>query len=158
MNKFLLLGMLSLVAIILSPLADASRGYHNGWSHWNGTGTVTGSGTTGSGMLESLACVRSAVATREAGARAAYVSFNTAILAALDARTKALDTAWTLTEKNARKTARDAAWQTWKDSTKTARKTYKDATKTAWNTFYTATRSCKVNDVESRDAREMNFE
>lgn len=158
MNKLLSLGILSLIAIIASPLADASRGHHNGWGNWNGTGSVTGSGTSGSGMTENLACVRSAVATREASIRTAYVNLNTAILAAFDVRTKSLDTAWTLTDRTARKAARDAAWKVWKESTKTARKAYKETTKTAWNTFSTSTRTCKVNDVESREAREINFD
>lgn len=112
---------------------EAMRNRHNG------------SGTTNTGITaEQLACVRAAVAKRESAILSASTAFATATNSGLVARAAALNTAWSITGSTERKTARQAAWTTWKNTVKAAQTTNKTARDTAWSTFRTEAQTCKV--------------
>lgn len=95
-----------------------------------------------------LTCVRTAVSTREAGIRSAYATLTSTLLAGMDTRAKALDAAWMLSDKTARKTAREAAWSAWNTTAKSAREAFKVSRKTNWDTFRASTKTCKVPSTE----------
>lgn len=79
---------------------------------------------SGSGMYqtgvslttEQLACVRTAVAKREAGVLAAFTALSITTNSGYTTRAAALATAWTLSVKTERKTAIDTAWKNWKNT------------------------------------------
>ena len=139
--KKIILGMIASV-ISLSFLALTSFAHdgpepHEGKWHPSHSGKVL----TASG----LSCIRTAVSTREVGVRSAYLSYSNATISALDARAKALDTAWTMTGTTERWIARDRAWEDWRKSSKENRDTFRTARKTAWENFRKSVQSCWVH-------------
>lgn len=140
MNKFLSLALVSALSLTsISSLAYADKE----------TRMERAPRATAVALTEvQLTCVRTAVSTREAGIRSGYAALSTALLAGLDARAKALDTAWTLTDATARKTAREAAWTTWNTTAKAAREAFKTSRKTSWDAFRTSAKACKVSSTE----------
>ncbi len=146
MQKMLSLGVISLAAIAsLVPLSHADSEMRH--ARMNSGSTLSG---------EQLACVRTAVATRETSVRSAYNTLYTAYLAGMDARAKALDTAWTMTDKTARKTARESAWSAWNTAAKSAREAFRSARKSAWDTFRSTAKTCKVPSSEIESTLNQN--
>jgi hypothetical protein len=143
MQKLLALSLASLVALVtLAPLGQAAEMM-----------AMTGTSGSGGGHIENTTCVRSAIATREASVRSSYATMMNGMLAALDTRATALANAWMLEDKTARRSARDTAWKTWKNTSKTTRETYRNARDTAWKTFHTSIKACNARDVEPSSAR-----
>ena len=92
-----------------------------------------------------VACMQTAIGTREAGLTTAWGAFNTSIGTALSARKDALTSAWGITTTSDRVKALDTAWQNWKTATKDAHKALQTARKSSWDTFKkTAHDTCKV--------------
>ncbi len=141
MNKLLSLALVSAISLTsISSLAYADKETHMERSSRASAVALT---------EVQLTCLRTAVSTRETGIRTAYSTLTVGLLAGMDARAKALDAAWMLSDKMARKTAREAAWSTWDTTAKTARETFKTARKTTWDTFRTSTKTCKVSSNEA---------
>lgn len=137
MNKLLALGLISTLSFASLAHADSEE-----------SRMMKASRVTTAITETQLTCVRTAVSTRETSIRTAYSTLTSTLLTGLEARAKALDTAWTLTDKTARKEAREAAWATWNTTAKSAREAFKTARKTAWDTFRTSTKTCKVPSAE----------
>lgn len=147
MKKLLSLGLVSLVALTtLSPLVSAS----------NDGMRMMGSGATGSGKTIDLTCVRTAVSTRESAVRSAYSTLSTSYLAGLDTRAMALDAAWMMTDKTARKSAREAAWKAWNTTAKSAREAFRTARKTSWDAYRTSAKACKAPSSELESVMVQN--
>lgn len=148
MKKLLSLGIVSLVALsTLSPLVSAAS--TEGMR-------MMGSGATGSGRTVDLTCVRTAVSTRETAVRAAYSTLSTSYLAGLDTRAMALDAAWMMTDKTARKTAREAAWSAWNTTAKTARETFRKARKASWDAYRMSAKACRAPSSELESTMVQN--
>lgn len=110
-------------------------------------GNRIGSGVTQTGntiTAEQLACVRTALAKREAAILTANNSLFAATNSGLTVRTAALYKAWMLTGSIERKIAIKSAWDTARVSMKSAQETDKKARDIAWKTFKTEVQACKV--------------
>ncbi len=97
-----------------------------------------------------LACVQTAVDARETTIGTAFNTYSTAMASALSARKAALHTAWGMTDNTARRTARNAAWSTFKTASKAAHRALKASRHSAWATFRTASAACHVPAVEAQ--------
>jgi len=96
-----------------------------------------------------LPCVQSAVATRESAIQKSWTTFAGAVSSALSARASALNSAWGVTDGPARRTARKAAWETYRTANKSAREAFRREKKAAWESFKSASASCKAPVVEA---------
>jgi hypothetical protein len=107
-----------------------------------------------------LECMRLAVSSRESAIRSAYSTLSSSYITALDARAKALDSAWNLTDKSARKMARETAWSLWNSTAKSAREAFKVSRKSAWETYRTSAKACKVpsTEVESSSTQMLDIQ
>lgn len=143
--------MATMTTLVLSSITHADDDNRVHMSRSNSGAILTGA---------TLECARTAVTTREAAVRTAYAALSTAYLAGMDARAQSLTAAWTLTDKNARKTAREAAWTTWNTTAKTAREAFRTARKSAWDAFRTSTKACKVpsNEIESNKTQSSDVQ
>lgn len=95
-----------------------------------------------------IACVQTAVVTREAAIGTAFSTFSASMSTALSARATALASAWSLTDGTARRTARNLAWTEYKNASRTAKTVFKTNKKAAWRAFNEASRACRVSVVE----------
>ncbi len=110
----------------------------------------SGTGMTNSGMsAEQLVCVRTAVAKRESALLSAWNTASSSQSTAYTTRALALDTAYQITDKTARRTAIENAWKAWMTSSEDARKTRQTSHKSAWDTFKTDTKTCNVSSLET---------
>lgn len=110
----------------------------------------SGSGKTESGMtLEQLTCVRAAVAKRESSLLSALTTSSSTLATAYSTRAFALDAAYQLTDKVARRTAIESAWEAWMTSLKDARKAHQVSQKAAWDTFKSDTKTCGVSSKQT---------
>ncbi len=128
-----------------TPPSDGDR--HVATTTWEGDGghglaSSTWNGHHNGDMASStvsaatIACVGSAVATREASLDSA----ESALSSAYTTRASALAAAYALTTGSAVKAAVKLAWSNFSS----AEKTWKSAQGTAWQTFKTASQSCKA--------------
>ncbi|GEM_PF-5047162 len=92
-----------------------------------------------------LACVQSAVQTRESALQSAWQTFSSAGSSALTARASALQAAWGNAEKQARQTAVKKAWRDFNTAIRAAKKVHKTANREAWAAFRTARKTCGTN-------------
>ena len=139
MKHLLLIAIAIMTTLTLSSITHADDDNRARMPRANSGAMLTGA---------TLECARTAVTTREAAVRTAYAALSTAYLAGMDARAQSLTAAWTLTDKTARKIAREAAWTTWNTTAKTAREAFRTARKSAWDAFRTSTKACKVPSSE----------
>lgn len=95
-----------------------------------------------------IACVQTAVVTREAAIGASFSTFSTSMSSTLSARATALANAWSLTDGTARRNARNTAWTEYKNASRTAKSVFKTEKKAAWRTFNEASKTCRVSVVE----------
>lgn len=105
-------------------------------------------GIVASSTPTNVACVQTAVTTREATLLAAFNTYSSAQATALSARGTALTSAWGQTDAAARRAARNAAWDAYKQANKSAASALRSASKSAWDTFRTASKTCGVDVVE----------
>lgn len=96
-----------------------------------------------------VACIQSAVDTREDALESAFTAFTTAENTALAARKTALHDAWGTTDATARRTARNKAWSDFRVANRKAFETLRNGRKTAWSTFTTASKACGTGVIES---------
>lgn len=93
-------------------------------------------------------CIQNAIEKRDTAVITAFSGFSTSVTTALTVRKDALKAAVILTDKNAKETARKAAWSTFKTSSKTAATTLRTARRAAWTTYETDTKACGVKNYE----------
>lgn len=96
------------------------------------------------GSSTDIACVGTAVATRERALSAGISTFNTSISGAYSKRSAALAAAYAKTDTSTVKKDVAAAWSTFKKDIKSARSSWKSTQKGAWEAFRTSTKSCKI--------------
>jgi type IV secretory pathway TrbL component len=108
-----------------------------------------------------IACVGTAVNAREQAIGAAATKYTTAANASYSARATALAQAYTLTTKDAVRSAVKAAWSSFNSSMKSARGEWKTSRKTAWDAFRTAQKACKapssLSDTSSSKSEESGL-
>ncbi len=105
-----------------------------------------GHGTSGSNAnsATTIACMKTAVGTRETSIKTAYTTYNTAVTAAYTARATALAAAWSLTSWSDIKPAIRTAWKDFKNANKTAKRTWMTSEKAAWKKFKTDAKACRA--------------
>ena len=105
-----------------------------------------------------IACVKPAIATREAALAAGWSTYADAKSAAYTARASALATAYTNAMFNTVKDDVKIAWATFRNTTKSARSTWFRTRGTAWRTFKAAAKTCKATSAanDSRNASADN--
>ena len=105
-----------------------------------------------------IACVKPAIATREAALAAGWSAYADAKSAAYTARANALATAYTNATYSALRDDVKIAWATFRNTTKSARSTWFRTRGTAWRTFRAAAKVCKATSAanDSRNASADN--
>lgn len=103
-----------------------------------------------------IACVKPAIATREAALAAGWSAYADAKSAAYTARANALATAYTNATYSALRDDVKIAWATFRNTTKSARSTWSRTRGAAWKTFRAAAKTCRatsaVNDSGNASA------
>lgn len=89
-----------------------------------------------------LACMQTAVDSRDTAIIAAWDTQYPAVKTALQTRQSALKAAWAQTEQKTRRDATRTAWDAYKNSAKSARTAMKAAHKTAWTKFEADRKAC----------------
>ncbi len=92
-----------------------------------------------------IACVATAVNTREQAIDAAMTAHTAAINAAYTARATALQQAWSQTDPKAIRTSVHNAWKTFRAALQKATSDWRTARKAAWDAFNKAVKQCKVS-------------
>lgn len=153
----LLAGFALMSAVITGVSADNS---HGEWKKYekNTHEKRQSLGYSGSTSLSGaqLECVRTAVTTRETTVKKSYSTLSSVYLTGLDTRLQSLSTAWTLTDRVARKEARENAWNTWNTTARNARELFKQEKKGAWETFRNAVKACRVHPSEVESSSMQN--
>lgn len=118
--------------------------------------TATTTAATATEVSQRIACVGTAVTAREAALGTAVATLSGAQNAAYTARAAALKAAYALTTAKEVRTASNAAWKTFGDSMKTARRAWQTSRGEAWQTFRKASKDCKgpsdINDNKNSGA------
>ncbi len=136
---------LTLAALITSPVFAQVTG---GTSVTANTPVVMASSSPKKATVD-LACVQTAVDTREDAIGSAFTTFSTAESAALAARKSALHDAWGITSSKDRRVAREKAWTDFRTANRAAFSALRTARKSAWAAFATASKACHTPVVES---------
>ncbi len=89
-----------------------------------------------------VACMATAVDTREAALVAGMTTYGSSIVSLLQTRQGALKAAWGKTVVQERRTAIQSAWKDYRTARATAQKNWRDAKKSAWDTFTTSAKAC----------------
>lgn len=89
-----------------------------------------------------IVCVQSAVGKRDTAITASLDVFYNAMKTAFQTRQSALNSAWSITDRNQRRSALKTAWKNFTNAQKTASKTYKNAKGSAWDQFYKDRKAC----------------
>lgn len=87
-------------------------------------------------------CLVTAIKKRDAAVLTGWNTFSGAIVEAYTARPLALEAAWFMPTSAERVTAVKAAWKSFKDARKTARKNFNRVRYEAWKTFKTDRKLC----------------
>lgn len=98
-----------------------------------------------------LACMQTAIATRETSVVSSFDTYFTDLKIALSARVDALKAAWALTDATARKAAIKQAWSDFNTASKTDRNTLKSGRRAAWDKFKTDAQACHASSSETND-------
>lgn len=103
-----------------------------------------------------IACVATAVATRESALAIGVTAHNQAVQTAYSTRATALADAYKQTTVAGVKGAVKTAWSSFNSSVKSANKTWKKVQSDTWSTFKTAAKACKapngVSDLEKHNS------
>ena len=105
-------------------------------------GQGRGEGQGGALNATALACVQTAVDSRDNAIIAGLDVYYPAAKTALQTRQAALKAAWAQTDQKMRREATRAAWNVYKESAKSAREKMKTTTKTAWTKFEADRKAC----------------
>ncbi len=93
---------------------------------------------------DKIACVRTAVATREATIATEFTTYNSAVSAAYATRANELSGAYSNTTTKEVQAGVKVSWADFKKSTLSANKTWIASRNVAWSTFRTAAKTCKA--------------
>lgn len=107
------------------------------------TPTSTPAPSTNPNLVPGLACMKTAVVTRDNYIISAWGTASASITAAYAARRDALSAAWGITVRKDRNAALVKAWKDFRSSTKSAKNTFNTARNTAWKQFNTDGKACK---------------
>lgn len=91
-----------------------------------------------------IACMKTAVSTRETSLKSAHAAFSVAIDGAYTARESALSAAWSKSSWSEIKPSIRTAWKDFKDATKLGKRTWQSSKKETWKKFKTDAKSCRV--------------
>lgn len=94
---------------------------------------------------ESIACVGTAVATRENSLSSGMSTYSQSVNSAYTKRATDLATAYSQTTGEAVKTGVKSAWSGFASTTKTAKRSWKNTRDNAWKTFKTSVKACKAS-------------
>ena len=89
-----------------------------------------------------VACIQSAIETRDNAIISAVSAHTSAQTAALVARKTALKSAWAMTDQKSRRSALRDAWKAFSGTSQTARKAFRAAQHTAWQQFNASRKAC----------------
>ena len=89
-----------------------------------------------------VACIQNAVSVRESSIMNAVTTAQSVHTQALNTRASALQSAWGITDKTARKEAVKSAWSTYKTTMETNHQTRKSAHQTIKETFKQSKQAC----------------
>lgn len=103
-----------------------------------------------------IACMKTAVETRETAILAAFNKFSDAGVAALEKRKTDLVAAWGISDREDRQDAIKTAWSTFKESAKIAKRTLKKERKDAWKAFKEARKACGGSQEDDAGERSDN--
>lgn len=150
MKKKIIFGLLALALAISAPLAFAreeeSGDDSRGRDRIERTSTSTIKENRGKNLRAAsstdIACISLAVGKREDAIAKSWGDFDDRITESLTDRKAALISAWSLTDKEARKPAVKKAWSDAKNDRKEAASTYKTEKKTIWSTFKKEAKAC----------------
>lgn len=93
-----------------------------------------------------IACVQSALDTRETAIGSAFDTMQSAVKSALATRKTSLHDAWGLTDRTTRRAAIKSSWIKWSMDSKVAQTTLRESRKATWATFKnTVKNTCKVS-------------
>lgn len=92
------------------------------------------------------ACMQTAIGKRDDAIISALDTYYNAAKSALTARKSALQAAWGMTDKKARRDAQRKAWSDYRAATKDSRKTFRNAQRDAWKQFNTDAKACRGTD------------
>lgn len=90
-----------------------------------------------------IACVKTAVATRESALSSAWTALNSAVVSAYSARASALADAYSNGTRAEVRADVKTAWKAFKDTVREARAEVKSDRADAWKTFKASAKSCK---------------
>jgi len=91
-----------------------------------------------------IACVGTAVNTRESSLIAGQETLSASINSAYEARAGALKTAYAQTSAEGVRSSVKSAWQKFQSSTKSAQTAWRSTSKRAWDAYNSAVKSCKA--------------
>ena len=109
----------------------------------NTTGVSPTALTSTATTSEKIACVKTAVATRETALAGAIATYNTAVSAAYATRANELAGAYSNTTVKTVQAGVKVSWADFKKSIKSANKAWVASRNTAWSAFKTAAKACK---------------
>lgn len=95
-------------------------------------------------LIDGLACMKAAVATRETSVISAWDTGSASIKTALTTRKDALNSAWSITNRKDRNVALIKAWKDFRNSTKSAKTAFNKSRNTAWKQFNADRSVCKA--------------
>lgn len=110
----------------------------------NDSPSLTTSSAVTATTSEKIACVKTAVAAREASLATAMTAYNNAVSAAYSTRANELSGAYSNTTIKTLRTGVKTSWNDFRKSIKSANKTWTANRNTAWFTFKTAVKVCKA--------------
>lgn len=94
-----------------------------------------------------LACMQTAVSTRDGSIITAWGKFSSAITSALTVRKDALVAAWGINDRKSRRAAIRAAWNAFRGSNQSARATLKSERNSAWKQFAVDAKGCRITNT-----------
>lgn len=106
---------------------------------------------------ENIVCVQNAVDKRETAIQTAFDAFSSFINSALQTRKTELLAAWSITDRNERKTAINAVWNKFKKSKKTAVKTFNKTRLGAWTQFTADRKACGALPTGENPGADLSF-
>jgi len=101
-----------------------------------------------------VACIQTAIETRDSAIINAVSAHASAQTSALSTRKTALKTAWAITDQKARREALRNAWKAFTTASQSARKTFRDAQHAAWKKFNTDRKACGTQGISDDTGNE----
>jgi len=142
--------------IVVGAILSAGSAFAETTTGSDMTGVPTPAATMTARKTVDIACMGTAVATREAAISSAFSAKSSAVSAAFTTRTSALVSAWAITTAKDRNAAIKAAWKAFNAAATTARKTYRAANLAAWKAFRTGAKACHGSAAQDAAAQSVD--